>query len=55
MQQLNNKVMAARKNRSYITSDSLEKDPLDKKILKRVLSLGEMAASGEFQDDGSCH
>ena len=55
MQQLNNKVLAARKNRSYITSDSLKKDPLDQKILKCARSLGEMAASGEFQDDGSCH
>ena len=55
MQQLTNKVLTARKNASYITVDSVEKDPLDQKILKCAHALGEMAASGEFQDNGSCH
>ncbi len=54
MQQLGNKVLAARKTRSYMTSDMLKKDPLDEKILKCAHALGEMAASGEFQDKGSC-
>ena len=55
MQQFSDKILAARKNLSYITPDTLKKDTLDQKILKCAHSLGEMAASGEFQDDGSCH
>jgi hypothetical protein len=54
MKQLGDKVLAARKTRSYITADILKKDPLDQKLLKCAHSLGEMAASGEFQDNGSC-
>jgi hypothetical protein len=55
MQQLHNKVLAARKNLSYITSETLEKDPLDQKVLKCAHALGVMAVKGVFQDDGSCH
>jgi hypothetical protein len=55
MQQLHNKVLAARKNLSYITSDTLEKDPLDQKVLKCAHALGVMAVKGVYQDDGSCH
>jgi hypothetical protein len=55
MQQLNNKVVAARKNLSYLSLTDLTKDPLDQKIVKCAHSLGEMIASGEFRDDGSCH
>jgi len=55
MQQLNNQVLAARQNLSYITVDSVENDPLDQKILKCAHALGAMAASGEFQDTGACH
>jgi hypothetical protein len=55
MQQLNDTVQAARKNLSYLAPDALQKDPLDQKILKCARSLGQMAASGEFLDDGSCH
>jgi hypothetical protein len=55
MQELSNRVLTARKNLSYISADSLKKDPLDQKILKCARSLAAMAASGEFQDDGSCH
>ena len=55
MQQLTDKVLAARKNLSYITADSLKKDRLDQTILKCAHALGEMAANGEFRDDGSCN
>jgi hypothetical protein len=54
MQQLENKVVAARKTRSYISIETLQKDSLDQKILSCAHFLGEMAASGEFQDNGSC-
>ena len=55
MQQLSNQVVMARKNASYITVDSVENDPLNQKIVKCAHALGEMAASGEFQDTGACH
>jgi hypothetical protein len=55
MQQLSNQVVAARQNVSYITVDSVENDPLNQKILKCTHALGEMAASGEFQDNAACH
>ena len=55
MQELGNKVLAARKNLNYITPASVKKDPLDQKILNCARSLAAMAASGVFQDDGSCN
>jgi hypothetical protein len=55
MQELGNKVLAARKNLSYITPDIVQKDPLDQKILNCARSLAAMVASGEFQDNGSCN
>jgi hypothetical protein len=55
MQQLGNKILAARKNLNYITPDIVQKDPLDQKVLKCARSLAAMIASGAFQDDGSCN
>jgi hypothetical protein len=55
MQQLSDKMISARKNLTYIAPDALENDPLDKKIVSCAHSLGAMAASGQFHDDGSCH
>jgi hypothetical protein len=55
MQKLSNKILAARKNMNYISSDALKNDPMDQKILNCARSLAAMAASGQFQDDGSCH
>jgi hypothetical protein len=55
MQELGNKILAARKNLNYITLESVKKDPLDQKILNCGRSLAEMAASGEFQDVGTCN
>ena len=55
MQKLTNKLLAARKNMNYISPDALKGDPLDQKILSCARSLAAMAASGQFQDDGSCN
>jgi hypothetical protein len=55
MQELGNKILAARKNLNYITPAGVKKDPLDQKILNCARSLAAMAASGVFQDDGSCN
>jgi hypothetical protein len=55
MQELGNKYLAARKKLNFVARDSMTKDPLDEKILNCARSLAAMAASGEFQDDGSCN
>jgi hypothetical protein len=55
MQELGNKILTARKKLNYITPDIVKKDPLDQKILNCARSLAAMAASGEFQDNGSCN
>ncbi len=54
MQELDNKVLTARKKLDYITPDSVKNDPLHRKILNCAHSLAAMVASGEFQDNGSC-
>jgi hypothetical protein len=54
MQELNDKILTARKKLSYITPDSVKKDPLDQKIMSCSHSLAAMATSGEFQDNGPC-
>jgi len=55
MQKLSDKVLAARKDMDYISADALKGDPLDAQILACARSLAAMAASGQFQDDGSCN
>jgi hypothetical protein len=55
MQKLSNKVLAARRNMNYLSPDALKGDPLDAQILNCARSLAAMAASGQFQDDGSCN
>jgi hypothetical protein len=55
MQKLSNKILAARQNMNYISADALRDDPLSEQILTCARSLAAMAASGQFQDDGSCH
>jgi hypothetical protein len=53
-QKLSDKVVGARKNLNYISADTLKNDPLFQQILNCTHSLSSMAASGQFQDDGSC-
>ena len=56
MQELDNKVLTARKKElDYMAPDSVKNDPLDQKLLNCAHSLAAMAASREFQDNGSCH
>jgi hypothetical protein len=55
MQKLSNKILAARQDMNYISADALRDDPLNQQILGCARSLASMAASGQFQDDGSCH
>ncbi len=55
MQRLSNKILAAHQNMQNINPDTLKDDPLLQQILSCARSLVSMAASGQFQDDGTCH
>lgn len=55
MKQLSDKYLSKRANMSYISPDALKNDPLDQSIIACAKSLGAMAASGQFTDDGTCH
>lgn len=55
MNKLSDQFLAAVRSRTYIPTDSLDDDPVDRKILACAQSLEAMAANGKFHDDGSCH
>jgi hypothetical protein len=58
MQRWSDKILKARKDMDaakYMSPDALDNDPLFQKILNCAHSLAAMSASGQFQDDGSCH
>jgi hypothetical protein len=55
MQKFSNNILAAYQNMQNINPDTLKEDPLLQQILSCARSLVSMAASGQFQDDGSCH
>jgi hypothetical protein len=55
MAKLADKYIAARANLSYISPDALQNDDLNQRIVACGHSLGSMAASGQFVDDGSCN
>jgi hypothetical protein len=55
MKQLNDKYIAKSQSASYIAPDSLQNDDLDKKIVTCGHAIAAMVASGQFQDDDSCH
>jgi hypothetical protein len=48
------KYIAARDNLTYVSPDALQNDDLNQRIVACGHSLGAMAASGQFVDDGSC-
>ena len=54
MKQLSDRFVDANKSRTYMGTDAVENDPLDRRILNCGHSLAAMAASGQFADDGSC-
>jgi hypothetical protein len=54
MSKLSNQYVAARQSLTYIPPDALENDPLNQKVLSCAHSLASMAASGQFEDNGSC-
>jgi hypothetical protein len=55
MKQLSDKYVAKREDMKYISPDALSNDPLNQSIIACGKSLGAMAASGQFVDDGQCH
>jgi hypothetical protein len=54
MAKLADKYIAARANLTYISPNALQDDDLNQRIVTCGHSLGAMAASGQFVDDGSC-
>jgi hypothetical protein len=54
MVKLTDKYVAARANMNYISPDALQNDDLNQRFVACGHSLGAMAASGQFVDDGSC-
>ena len=55
MMKLTDKYLAARANLTYISPDALQNDSLNQRFVACGHSLGAMAASGQFVDDGSCN
>jgi hypothetical protein len=55
MQKFSNEIMTAHDNMQNISPDALKDDPLEQQTLNCAHSLASMLASGQFQDDGSCH
>lgn len=55
MAKLADKYIAARANLTYVSPDALQNDDLNQRIVACGHSLGSMAASGRFVDDGSCN
>ena len=55
MAKLSDKYVKLRANLTYVSPDALREDDLNRRIIACGHSLGAMAASGQFVDDGSCH
>jgi hypothetical protein len=55
MTKLADRYIAKRANLSYISPNALQNDDLNQRIVACGHSLGSMAASGQFVDDGSCN
>lgn len=55
MAKLSDKYIAARAAMTYISPDALENDSLNQRFVACGHSLGAMAASGQFVDDGTCN
>ena len=54
MAKLSDKYIAARAAMTYVSPDALQNDSLNQKFVACGHSLGAMAASGQFADDGTC-
>ncbi len=54
MSGLTDKYLQMAKNRTYIAPNSLESDPVDRKIVTCTPSLASMATANQFTDDSLC-
>jgi hypothetical protein len=54
MKQLSEYYLAKRAAATYINADALTNDALNQSVIACGRSLGAMAASGQFKDDGTC-
>jgi hypothetical protein len=54
MKQLSEKYLAKRANLDYVSPNALKNDDLNQSLIACGKSLGAMAASGQFVDDGTC-
>jgi hypothetical protein len=54
MKSLSARFLEANRTRTYVPTNALDSDPLDKKIVSCGHSLAAMAANNQFVDDGSC-
>jgi hypothetical protein len=55
MVKLSDKYVTARASMTYISPEALQNDDLNQRFVACGHSLGAMAASGQFVDDGSCN
>jgi hypothetical protein len=56
IQQLSDRFLALRSNLTYVSPDTLDNDPLDRKILDCAQGLASQAIpGGQFQDVQACH
>jgi hypothetical protein len=55
MKSLTDKYLLMTKNMTYIDPNSLQSDPVDRKIVTCTHSLVSMANANQLIDDGSCH
>jgi hypothetical protein len=55
MQTWSNKIITTHRNLEYISPDEMNHDALFQEILTCARSLAAIYASGQVQDDGSCH
>ena len=55
MRKLSDKYLALHNSASYTSPNSFDNDSLDQQVLSCAQSLAAMAASGQFQDDSTCH
>jgi hypothetical protein len=55
MKQLSDKYLAKRANMDYVSPNALKNDDLNQSLIACGKSLGAMAASGQFVDDGTCN
>jgi hypothetical protein len=55
MQAWSNKIITTHRNLEYISPDEMNHDALFQEILTCARSLASIYASGQVQDDGSCH